>query len=206
MNNKSPRLRIARRTVLLAVAVGIAALIVLQNRGPQTQPLPVYGAVPEFSLIAEDGRTISLDDLRGSMFIADFIFTRCAGTCPVMSRQMQVLQKEFVNDADIRLVSITVDPEYDTQEVLQKYAELYGARPGKWIFLTGEKSSIHSLAQKGFRLGVSEEGGTAAEPIIHSTKFVLVDMQGRIRGYYDGTEEESVKHLIDDVRTLKQAS
>jgi len=206
MNNKSTRLRIARRTILLAVAVGIAALMVLQKRGSRTQALPVYGTVPEFSLIAEDGRTMALDDLRGRIFVVDFIFTRCAGTCPMMSRQMQVLQKEFADLTDIRLVSVTVDPEYDTPEVLRTYAHQYGASPDTWIFLTGEKSSIHRLAQQGFRLGVSDEGGTAAEPIIHSTKFVLVDRQGRIRGYYDGTEEESVKDLVKDIKVLVEAS
>lgn len=204
MDTKSSRSGLVRRVLLIVVALGIVALIVFQNRGRQIPKLPVYSTVPDFSLVTEDGRRVSSGDLKGSVFVADFIFTRCAGTCPVMSGQMRELQNAFLDLPDVRLVSITVDPEYDTQEVLQKFAKQYGAKPQKWMFLTGDKATIHHLAQKGFRLGVSEEGGSAAEPIIHSTKFVLVDKQGRIRGYYDGTEEESVKRLIEDMRLLRE--
>jgi protein SCO1/2 len=203
---EKPPFRIIRRALLFLGAAGIVVLILLQNRDERATQSPVYGTVPDFSLTAEDGRNVSLNDLSGKFFVVDFIFTRCAGTCPIMSRQMQVLQGEFVNLPDIRLVSITVDPDYDTQEVLQRYAKQYGSTPHKWTFLTGEKSSIHQLAQKGFRLGISEEDGTAAEPIIHSTKFVLVDQQRRIRGYYDGTEEESVQQLIVDIKRLVKES
>lgn len=177
-------------------------LIFMRSRDQRALQLRVYGTVPDFSLVAEDGRRVTSSDFAGRIFVADFIFTRCAGTCPVMSGQMRSLQAEFANLPDVLLVSITVDPGYDTQDILQQFAKQYGAVPKKWVFLTGDKSSIHHLAQKGFRLGVSEEGGTPVEPIIHSTKFVLVDRRSRIRGYYDGTEEESVKRLIDDVKAL----
>lgn len=202
MNEKRSLPRIIRRTLLLLVALGIVVLIFVQNRQERKPQLPIYGAVPEFSLVAEDGRAVTRSDWFGKVAVVDFIFTYCAGTCPIMSTQMSKLQSVFAGSDAVRFVSITVDPERDTPEVLQEYAKQYDAKLHQWMFLTGEKSVIYQLSRNGFRLGVAEEEGSEEEPIIHSLKFVLLDRQSRIRGYYDGTEDESVQQLIVDMRTL----
>jgi len=162
------------------------------------EPLPVLGTLPDFSLTERSGQAFGLNDLRGKIWVADFIFTNCAGTCPIMTTAMtEIQQMALAEKLDaVKLVSITVDPERDTPEVLQRFADGYGALTGRWYFLTGDGAAIQQLANKGFLLSAAEE------PIIHSNRFVLVDRQGRIRGYYDGTEEESVKHLLTDLKTL----
>ena len=165
-------------------------------------PLPDFGQVPAFSLLDQERRSVSLDALAGSVWIADFIFTRCAGQCPIMSAQMARLQQEFTHEPGLRLVSFTVDPSHDTPETLALYASQYKAA-GSWSFLTGEPDAVTALAQEGFRLGVSEEG-SAAEPITHSVRLVLVDQQGHIRGYYDATDAQAVVRLREDARLLLQ--
>ncbi len=169
------------------------------------EPLLVLGAVPEFSLTERNGQPFGLQDLRGKIWVADFIFTNCAGTCPIMTTAMTDIQQMALaeNLDEVRLVSITVDPERDSLAVLQRFADGYGALKDRWYFLTGDGAAIQQLANKGFLLSAAASTGAAAEePIIHSNRFVLVDRQGRIRGYYDGTDEESVKLLLHDLRTL----
>jgi protein SCO1/2 len=173
------------------------------NKKPE--PLPLLGTVPDFSLTERSGQAFGLNDLRGKVWIADFIFTNCAGTCPIMTTAMTEIQRMALAEKldDVRLISVTVDPERDTPEVLQRFADGYGALAGRWYFLTGDGAAIQQLANKGFLLSAAAStGGSAEEPIIHSNRFVLVDRQGRIRGYYDGTDEESVKHLLKDLKTL----
>jgi protein SCO1/2 len=173
--------------------------------------LPTLGTLPEFSLTERNGQPFGLQNLRGKIWVADFIFTNCAGTCPIMTTAMTDIQQMALaeNLDDVRLVSITVDPERDSLAVLQRFADGYGALKDRWHFLTGEEAAIQQLANKGFFLSAAAStGGSAEEPIIHSNRFVLVDRQGRIRGYYDGTDEESVKLLRKDLKTLyrEQAS
>ncbi|MGH7453247.1 MAG: SCO family protein, partial [bacterium] len=166
--------------------------------------LPVLSTVPDFTLTERSGQPFGLNELRGYIWVADFIFTNCAGTCPIMTTAMTEIQKTALAEKldDVKLVSITVDPERDTPEVLQRFANGYGALQGRWYFLTGEGAAIQQLANKGFLLSAATSGGSAEEPIIHSNRFVLVDRQGRIRGYYDGTEQESVVQLLKDLKKL----
>ncbi len=169
------------------------------------EPLPILSAIPEFSLIERSGQPFGLTDLRGKIWVADFIFTNCAGTCPIMTTAMTDIQQMALaeNLDDVKLISITVDPERDSLEVLNRFADGYGALKDRWYFLTGDGAAIQQLAQKGFLLSAAAStGGSAEEPIIHSNRFVLVDRQGRIRGYYDGTDEESVKLLLKDLKKL----
>jgi protein SCO1/2 len=193
------------------------------------EPLPVFGTLPDFSLMERSGRPLGLNELRGKLWVADFIFTNCAGTCPIMTTAMTEIQKQALAERwdDVRLVSITVDPERDSLEVLQRFADGYGAIKDRWYFLTGDGAAIQQLANKGFLLstatstggwtearrhgstGARRHGstgarrhGSAEEPIIHSNRFVLVDRQGRIRGYYDGTDEEGVKQLLQALHRL----
>ena len=196
------KFRRIRWVALVAIAVGIVTVVLLQTGGAPRSSLPTLGAIPEFSLTAEDGRTITRDEFMGKISITDFIFTHCAGSCPGMTAQMASLQTLLGHYGEVQLVSISVDPERDTLEVLKNYAKSAGAQPGRWIFLTGEKKTLHQLVRNGFRLGVEEGGGSAAEPIIHSSLFVLLDRRARIRGYYDGSEDEGARRLERDIELL----
>lgn len=149
----------------------------------------VFLDAPDFQLTERSGRTVSRDDLKGKVWIASFVFTRCAGPCPLISGNMARLQNDLADLSDVRLVTFSVDPERDTPDVLKEYAARFSADPERWLFLSGDKATVHTLVEKGFRLGVSEAKGTARTPgneFDHSTKLVLVDRQGRVRGYPDG--------------------
>jgi len=187
--------------LILLAAISILAW---NCSGVKPEPLPVLGTLPDFSLTERSGQAFGLNDLRGKIWVADFIFTNCAGTCPVMTTAMTEIQLMALAEKldDAKLVSITVDPERDTPEVLQRFANGYGALAGRWYFLTGDGAAIQQLANKGFLLSAATSGGPAEEPIIHSDRFVLVDRQGRIRGYYHGTEEEGVAQLLKDLKKL----
>lgn len=169
-------------------------------------PLPVLGEISDFELLERSGQMVRLQDLAGQVWVADFFFTSCAGICPMMSNQMSRLQEELAGVAGVRLVSISVDPERDTPERLRRYAERYGADPQQWWFLTGEKAAIYKLSRESFRLGVEEtkpeDRGPDTEEVLHSSKFVLLDRAGRIRGYYDGDIPDTVPRLARDVRRL----
>lgn len=185
-------------TVLLLVAVGLAA------HRSKVDPLPVIAEVPDFTFTHHDRTTIRREDLRGSPWIADFIFTRCPAICPRMTAQMSRVAKALGEETPIRIASFSVDPEHDTPEVLARYAEANGAGKG-WYFLTGAVEAIHALSREGFLLGVDasptpEIAGN--DPILHSNRFVLVDSQSRIRGYYDPFDEAELERLLDDVRSL----
>ncbi len=182
----------------------IIVVLTLSCSSVKQEPLPILSTVPDFTLTERSGQPFGLNDLRGQVWVADFIFTNCAGTCPIMTTAMTEIQKIALVEKldDVKLVSITVDPERDTLEVLQRFADGYGALKDRWYFLTGDGAAIQQLANKGFLLSAAASGGPAEEPIIHSNRFVLVDRQGRIRGYYDGTEEESVAQLLKDLNKL----
>jgi protein SCO1/2 len=197
----------ARRGLLWGLLVGtllvIAVLTIL--RQPRPEPPPVLGRVPELSLVNRDGRTVSREDLAGAPWIADFIFTRCPASCPMMTSRMARFNRDLPPDSGVRLVSISVDPEHDTPEALDRYARSYEA-PAHWLFLTGDGEQIYRLSKEGFKLGVDPapqaSGLQTAEPILHSTRFVLVDREGRIRGYYDAFDEEAMKRLRRDLGAL----
>jgi protein SCO1/2 len=163
--------------------------------------LPSFGTVPEFQLTSQDGIAMSRDSLLGKITIADFIFTQCAGACPLMSARMKELQETLLSDPHTRFFSFSVDPENDTPGVLRRYAGQYGAVAGKWIFLTGERTSIERLTREGFHLPV-EEGADSA--IVHSQKFVLIDHHAAIRGYYESDDSEAVNNLVRDARILSR--
>jgi protein SCO1/2 len=167
--------------------------------------LPVYGRIPDFTLTDRTDRTVPLAELRNRVWIADFIFTRCPGPCPLMTARMASLQQPLAKLPDVRLVSISVDPQYDTPKVLHEYAAKFGATD-RWYFLTGSKAAIFKLARDGFHLAAQDNPDAASQPeqgpIIHSTKFVLVDRQAQIRGYYDSTDQDSMTKLLKDVTEL----
>jgi len=171
---------------------------------------PEYSLLPDFDLVDQAGRPIDLASLAGAPWIADFIFTRCGGVCPRMTEAMQRLDEPLTASPGVRRVSISVDPEFDTPEVLTAYAAKYGITDVNWLFLTGDRAAIYRLAVDGFKLAVDDDppAGTvnADEPILHSTRFVLVDGRGRIRGYYDAFDPATEAALLGDLAALEWGS
>lgn len=163
----------------------------LANRAVQS-----YGTVPPFQLVNQNGDAFSSDRLAGKIWIADFIFTTCPGPCPMISTRMSELQKPL-EKSDVHLVSFSVDPEKDTPEVLRGYAEKLHAQPARWDFLTGPKRAIYDLSKNGFNLAASDGSEVAGVPV-HSTRMILVDRHGKIRGYYDALEPDAVTKLLAD--------
>jgi protein SCO1/2 len=192
------------RAIALAPRVGLAfaslmsiVVLVSCNRAPNLQ---TFYPVPDFSLMDQTDKTVTLQELKGKVWVADFIFTNCGGTCPVMTEKMRKLEETL--PVNIRLVSFTVDPNRDTSKVLAAYAAEHGATRERWLFLTGDKQMLYDICIKGFKLPLEDDAGTPLEPITHSTRFVLVDKQGQIRGYYSGTEEPELNRLVADAKRL----
>jgi protein SCO1 len=184
--------------VLLAGIISLGSYWVFFKQEMRRSGLPIIDTVPYFSLTERTGKTVSLSDLKGQVWIADFIFTNCADSCPMMSTRMKDLQETAIRQG-IKLVSFTVDPNRDTTEVLKSYADQYGAQGDRWLFLTGKEQYIHQLAIQGFHLAVEKEN-----PILHSNKFVLVDRRGRIRGYYENATPEEKHELIHAITALQK--
>ncbi len=184
-----------------ALGMAIVSYWFVSTRVEKKILLPTFGSVPQFSLVSEQGDRVSAGILIGKVTIADFIFTQCAGACPVMSSKMAELQRDFISDRRTQFLSFSVDPENDTPDVLRQYAGQYGAVKGKWLFLTGGREAIARLTRDGFHLGLDVEGDSA---IIHSQKFVLIDHEGAIRGYYDIDDSSSVRSLEHDARILSR--
>ncbi|MFT2008957.1 SCO family protein [Pontibacter sp. 13R65] len=160
----------------------------------------VFKKIPPFELTSQTGQKISGDDLEGSMYVVNFFFASCPDVCKKMSSQLTRVQEKFQDTPDVKLVSISINPEHDTVEVLQKYADMYGADEDKWYFLTGDRKEIYSLAEKGFYLPVQQVAGQ--QDFIHSERFLLVDKNRRVRGIYDGTDREDVDRLILEINVL----
>ena len=184
------------RGLALALLLGPAAAC-----ARPAPPLPVLFTLPPFALTERSGRPLTSEDLRGSVWIADFVFTRCAGVCPQMTGRLSALRGQ-VPEA-VRFVSFTVDPEYDTPAVLARYAEPLDAGQ-RWLFATGAKADLHRLATEGFKLAAMEMPAGAPDegPFLHSSKFALVDGRVRVRGYYDSEDEEGLRALRADARRL----
>jgi cytochrome oxidase Cu insertion factor (SCO1/SenC/PrrC family) len=171
---------------------------------PALEGVSDYGRVPEFSLVERSGKHATLATLRGKVWVANFIYTTCADTCPTQSAAMAKLQEQFNDKSALRFVSISVDPERDTPEVLARYAARYKASAERWLFLTGTKEQIAQLVQGGFRLSAAAltEGASKETVILHSPRFVLVDGENQIRGYYDSRDQTALERLSKDVATL----
>jgi protein SCO1 len=165
----------------------------------------LYRTVPSFNLTDQDGKPATGTLVKGKIHIADFFFTRCGTICPKIQSNLTRVQEIFKDNPAILFLSYSVDPEHDKPAELKTYAKRYQAIPGKWYFLTGDKAQIYTLAQRGYFLPVVDHGvsyGKPDETFIHSEKLVLVDKQGIIRGFYDGTDKEDVERLIAEIRVL----
>jgi len=192
------------KTTLILIPLVTAGLLLwlrhVEVRALAQRTVPSYGTVPHFQLVNQEGQRFDSVQLAGKIWIADFIYTTCPGPCPMISTRMSELQKPL-EKTDVHLISFSVDPEKDTPEVLRGYAEKLRAEPKRWDFLTGAKSAIYDLSHKGFRLAVSDGSDEAGIPV-HSTRLVLVDRHGEIRGYYEATEADAVTKLLADTSHL----
>jgi len=189
-----------RIKIYSVVAVFLVITYIIKYTSEQ-EPLPVIGSIPEFEFIDSEGQSVNLNTLKGKVWVADFIFTTCTMACPIMTGNMNTIHKRYKKNDDLRLVSISVYPEYDTPEVLKEYASQYDANTDKWHFLTGKEATVKNIIKNGFKIGDYED------IIFHSEKFALVDKNGMIRSYYNGMKTEDMDKLKKDInRLLKQSS
>lgn len=217
------------RVILLSIIIFISVLIgyFMLKPSPAEEVLPILNPVdlePEmvdslmtrkgfghrigdFSFQNQENKTITLNDLKGKVFVAEYFFTTCGTICPVMNKQMQRVHGMFKHEKDFRILSFTVDPKIDTVEQMKMYADGHGADPKSWFFLTGDKEKLYHLARTSFfvlKPAEAQNLGDAGSDFIHTNNFVLVDKLQRIRGYYDGTNPKSVDKLIHDIPILLQ--
>ena len=158
--------------------------------------IPILKPVPEFSFINQDGDPFTEKDLNDKITVLDFIFTSCAGPCPIMTHNMTGLYRSFSQVEEVQFVSITVDPDVDTQDILKQYAKINGVNDDRWQFITSNIEAIKDLKKNGFMLYAEEL------PRGHAIKFVLIDQNGQIRKYFDGTEDASMAVLMKDITNL----
>ena len=157
--------------------------------------------VSDFELINQNGKTITQNNYKDKIYVADFFFTRCQTICPIMTGNIGKLQEIFKNDADIMFLSLSVTPEIDSISVLREYADNKGVIDSKWNITTGNKKHIYELARKSY-FAVVEKGDGGLQDFIHTTNFVLVDKEKQIRGVYDGTLDKEIIRLIKDIKIL----
>jgi len=158
--------------------------------------------VADFKLINQNGDTITQEDYKDKIYVADFFFTRCQTICPIMTNNMGKLQEVFKNDNDIKFLSLSVTPEMDSIPILREYADRKGVIDTKWNITTGDKKHIYELARKSY-FAVLDEGDGGIQDFIHTENFILVDKKKQIRGFYDGTDSKDIQRLITDIKILK---
>lgn len=198
--------------VLLALVVAaVMAYRYLENQAtvvtPSSQLRHIHD-VPPFTLTERSGKTITNNDLRGKIWVADFIFTTCPGPCPLVTASMAKIQDSVANDPRVQLVTFTVDPQNDTPGVLAAYADKYKADPNRWWFLTGPEKPLYDLIQNGFYQVVQDNHGQPLQDgqfvVTHSTSLVLVDGDGVMRATYLGVEADGRADLLRDIKILEK--
>lgn len=162
-----------------------------------------YHKIANFKLIDQNGKTITQNDYKDKIYVADFFFTTCQTICPIMTNNMVTIQNELLNDPDVMLLSHTVTPEIDTVTQLKRYAIEKGVIDTKWHLVTGNKKEIYELARKSY-LAVKTTGLGDAFDMIHTENFMLIDKKRQIRGFYDGTDSDAIKKLLEDIKILKE--
>ncbi len=161
-----------------------------------------YHTIADFSLINQNGKTITQKDYDDKIYVADFFFTTCPTICPLMTKNMADIQRRIQNDTLVKLLSHTVTPEIDSVPQLKKYAIEKGVNDTKWNLVTGDKKQIYELARKSY-LAVQSDGDGGPYDMIHTENFILVDKEKRIRGFYDGTNSDEIEQLMVDLEILK---
>ena len=202
----------------IAAAVCLPLLISAgMNYHRSHQPLPVLGqnkyevkpdevhTIQDFEFTSQLGEVFSTEDIEDKIVVANFFFSTCLTVCPVMTRNLQLVQDKFYDDDEIIIISHTVDPDTDTPEKLYEYAELFSIDQDKWKLLTGQKKEIYRLARNSYQV-VATDGDGGPNDFIHSENIMLVDTKKRLRGYYDGTDKKSMEQLLNDIVKLKNES
>ena len=168
----------------------------------QTVTDTVYQTIPPIKFINQYGDSISDKNLAGKIYVADFFFTSCPSICPIMQRNMLNVYNAFKSNNDVKILSYTIDPKYDSVPVLKKYADKLGVTGNSWWFLQGKKDDTYRIAEKNYLVAVSKDT-TVAGGYVHQGYFVLIDKEKRVRGSYDGTNQQQVAQLIADIKTLQ---
>ncbi len=199
------KVKIVLRTFIVVLAL-LALGLALWNRMRTSNQKKInfdYGSVSDFAFTDQTGARITRDSLKGHVWLANFIFTRCQGPCPLIAYKTSLLQKEIPAGTGLQFVSFSVDPEFDTPAVLSKYATTYGADGARWHFLTGDKKSVYDVIRNSFKLVVEPEKDLEEKSIeaafVHSTHFVLVDKGGVIRGYYNSADNEAYEKMKSEI-------
>ena len=162
----------------------------------------IYHSLPKFSFISHLGDTVTNEVMNNRVVIVDYFFTTCPNICIDMSKSMYKVQQKFIDEDHVFLLSHTVDPDTDTVKTLHEYAQLYDVNPKKWLLLTGAKKELYEMARQGYLISAAIPGDGGEHDFIHDNHLVLVDKEGRVRGFYDGTNEEEVDELILDTKKL----
>jgi protein SCO1/2 len=217
------KFRVVLFFLLVSAAITVAYLMTLDQQAVRTLPviqpkdvkkemvdpellqIGMGHRIGDFTLLNQYGESITLERVKGKVFVAEYFFTTCGTICPKMTDQMTRVQERFRGNEDVKILSFTVNPDYDTVQVLFEYAQKYGAEKNQWHFLTGSKEELYGLARKSFFVLKPAEAmnlGDAGSDFIHTNNFVLVDQQLRIRGYYDGTSISEVNELMEDIELL----
>ncbi|WP_067145181.1 SCO family protein [Pseudotamlana agarivorans] len=208
---------------IVFMIVSIIIVSIIYNTLNVYQPLPIYQPtmvqpelvdstlhykkkyhkIADFSLTNQNGKTITQEDYKDKIYVADFFFTTCPTICPIMTKNMARIQKDILNDDDVMLLSHSVTPEIDTVAQLKRYAIKKGVNDKKWNLVTGDKKQIYELARKSY-LAVKDDGDGGPFDMIHTENFMLIDKKRQIRGFYDGTNPEDIERLLKDINILKE--
>lgn len=208
---------------IVFAALSLIIILIIYNVYDVYKPLPIYQPtmvnaemvdstllykkkyhkIADFSLINQNGETITGDSYKDKIYVADFFFTTCLTICPIMTDHMVLIQNEIKSDPDVMLLSHTVTPEIDTVAQLKKYALEKGVIDSKWNLVTGNKKEIYNLARKSY-LAVKTDGTGDTYDMIHTENFMLIDKKRQIRGYYDGTNPDDISRLLKDIKVLKK--
>lgn len=199
----------------IAALIVFSMLLMACTAKKEEKPLPVFGeryiengdtifhTIAPFQFVDQDSALVTNETFRGKIYIADFFFTSCRTICPIMKTQMLRVYDSLKNDPDVLILSHTIDPEYDTVALLHDFANRLGVESSKWHFVTGVQDSIYKIAQTSY-FATAMADKNEPDGFIHSGAFLLLDKQQRIRGKYDGTKEEEVNKLIQDIKRLKK--
>ena len=211
---------------IFAIVFGIISVIIIAiiyNTLKVYQPLPIYQPtmvstelvdstiqhqkkyhkIADFSLTNQNGKTITQNDYKDKIYVADFFFTTCRTICPIMTTNMAEIQKEILNDNEVMLLSHSVTPKIDTVAQLKRYATKKGVNDKKWNLVTGDKKAIYKLARQSY-LAVKDNGDGGPFDMVHTENFMLIDKKRQIRGFYDGTNSEDIARLLNDISILKE--
>lgn len=211
MENKIRSMTVQGKNMFIAIMVFLAASCIEKKESR----LPIFGErevvgsdtvyhkIAEFRFVNQDSAFVTNETFKGKIYITDFFFTSCRTICPIMKTQMHRVYEAVETDPEVLILSHTIDPEYDTVGLLHDFADRLGVKSSKWHFVTGEKDAIYDIAQESY-FATAMEDKSEPDGFIHSGAFLLIDKEQRIRGKYDGTKEEDVNRLLEDIKKLKK--